>query len=838
MRRQNIIIDDFTYIVDIYDAVEDLSDTPYGLSFAMIRNGNIVNNVFEDTDIVLIEKNIIQSCTTDNVIDLNKLNKIIAFPITSSSNIKYSTKYTDFNVDFNQYNFNVNKMIETIYDSNFNEAVIPCDKVRIYGPTINSSLNAIIDIETFMNGIHFHILCRKSTSLENDSLTEFKIGNFTYSEFMEVYIPNVNKLFEKNTYYYADIYGISSFKKKSIFSLVKTNTSIETESYITKKLNYVNGNFVSSEDCNIKTNMTDSGFSLPDEHESYDDEDANGSTLSHEEDDQTEQTQLEEHTHSGININIHCGNNYGTQTLVETTKYIISNQNKVTKTVVSDGTITIIQKFELTNQQTIQCKLYVIMSSILMWNKYNIKTQGISTATIVPSENSIIAEQILDNDIVKILIEDTITEDIVSFVTIDRSELKVHEGKIYCSMHLFKMPYMTEQSDNFKFVSNVLDNITTYTIHDSQNAFGQSVDLKTYYEDESIKTTHTANIPLKLTIYPISSTDSNGHYVSLGVTNSDVFSKNYHIILQNSFEFDTYDEHKQINDNNHFNGALYISSHFKYPDAGKYSNINEAYLDIMNMNILDYLEEIPNDNEFDTDEFPESIEKCGFTIEIATDKRFKNIVFSDVYNFDISSYNDIVIDDLTYTISEKNLNVNWKSYPDILIVRVKYYDKYSATVIQGNDIVISKEIFKYMLNDNVGKRINIKTLEDNDMNFIDKINCTIVRDNDKQQSSQQDSRKSSPRILYKPIFYKAKDLEQIKIKSGITQNIGLNLSTIMSKVDTFKIMIDGMEYPEIGRNDAYVIFKLNALEMKTTAGQYNLLNQDNEYISDGTWYLY
>jgi hypothetical protein len=83
-----------------------------------------------------------------------------------------------------------------------------------------------------------------------------------------------------------------------------------------------------------------------------------------------------------------------------------------------------------------------------------------------------------------------------------------------------------------------------------------------------------------------------------------------------------------------------------------------------------------------------------------------------------------------------------------------------------------------------------------------------------------------------------KDLQQIKLKNGITQNVGLNLSDIISKADTFKIVLENIEFPEVARNDAYVIFKVNSQQLKNTSGQYNLLNQDDEYISDGTWYIY
>ena len=90
-------------------------------------------------------------------------------------------------------------------------------------------------------------------------------------------------------------------------------------------------------------------------------------------------------------------------------------------------------------------------------------------------------------------------------------------------------------------------------------------------------------------------------------------------------------------------------------------------------------------------------------------------------------------------------------------------------------------------------------------------------------------------MLYKPIFYRTQDLQSIKLRAGFEQNIGVNLAQYMTKVDTFKMLIDDFELEEFGRNDIYVIFKIPVTEFSTTSGRYNISNQDDEYISSGTW---
>jgi hypothetical protein len=60
----------------------------------------------------------------------------------------------------------------------------------------------------------------------------------------------------------------------------------------------------------------------------------------------------------------------------------------------------------------------------------------------------------------------------------------------------------------------------------------------------------------------------------------------------------------------------------------------------------------------------------------------------------------------------------------------------------------------------------------------------------------------------------------------------------MTKVETFKLIIDGIEFIETGRNDIYVIFEINSAILTTSDGIYNITNQDDEYISSGNWILY
>jgi hypothetical protein len=120
------------------------------------------------------------------------------------------------------------------------------------------------------------------------------------------------------------------------------------------------------------------------------------------------------------------------------------------------------------------------------------------------------------------------------------------------------------------------------------------------------------------------------------------------------------------------------------------------------------------------------------------------------------------------------------------------------------------------------------------MKFVDKITCVIKKNTDE---SQNIAFNSAPKIIYKPIFYRTQDLQNIKIQRNVTQNIGVNLLTYLSKVETFYITIDDKQFIETGRNDVYVIFSVQANLLTTNGGSYHISNQDNEYISSGSWSL-
>ena len=236
----------------------------------------------------------------------------------------------------------------------------------------------------------------------------------------------------------------------------------------------------------------------------------------------------------------------------------------------------------------------------------------------------------------------------------------------------------------------------------------------------------------------------------------------------------------------------------------------------------------------------------GYHLILTSDINGKNVLYD--YYFPIQFDKEYSNTNMLKHISLFNVFENWSELPNTLYASITFIDRYIGNVIKGNKLCITKEWFKYIISDtNIYKlktleqkskdmvEINLTETSSNTPLFINKINCVI-----KKEATEASGYKTSntPRVLYRPYFYKVQDLQNIYLRSALIQNIGINLNEYMTKVETFKLSIENLIYIEIGRNDAYVIFRINAAELANTGGRYDIFNQDDEYISSGQYTLY
>jgi hypothetical protein len=367
--------------------------------------------------------------------------------------------------------------------------------------------------------------------------------------------------------------------------------------------------------------------------------------------------------------------------------------------------------------------------------------------------------------------------------------------------------------DNTIYESMYLLTIPTYT----------EINNKTYSSDILNKyLTNNISYPIKLTLYPFSDIEEGFYLPNVDlISNTDIFINSYNIELCGILGFNK-------------NGKLMIKGNFNY-NTNMFDSLEEAYNYYNNVNISTYnLDDYTDDEEHnDIDELGNTLNKkynFSYILELASDIQFRQIIYRS---------QNIANNTLKDTLSNVSFDIpvfnNWAQLPDLLVGRIIFTDRYLNYSIYSNFIVITNDYYKFIVSSDSRKIYSAKLSNMNNINFNNKVNCiiqkNIVNDNTLNISN------NVPKVIYKPVFYKVQDLQNIQIRQGLTQNIGINLNNYMSKVETFILTIDGINFIEHARNDFFVIFKIQANKLLSTGGAYHISNQDNEYISSGNWTL-
>ena len=334
--------------------------------------------------------------------------------------------------------------------------------------------------------------------------------------------------------------------------------------------------------------------------------------------------------------------------------------------------------------------------------------------------------------------------------------------------------------------------------------------------------------PINITIFPYSEINSDNIYIADNelIQNSDTFYSEVKFSLSAKMEFD--DNHN-----------ISVINTFNYPNKDNFKSFKEAYQYYYDVNLLDYEGIIYVDEDDYNEDNATEQKQCGFEIALFKDYHKKYRIYKAYFEIE---HPEQELDDFAFQMS--NIFQNWDQLPELLVCQTRFIDRYLGNVITSNQFVITKEWFKYMINDYdkprielTGKQQKLNKISEMDLskfNFIDKVNCIIKRESKENNSIQYN--KNTPRIIYRPIFFKTSELQNLQLKSGFVQNIGINLSEYMTKVDSFNLVIgDTINLVEYARNDVYVIFKLDSNKITNLTGQYHITNQDGEYISSGKY---
>lgn len=326
-------------------------------------------------------------------------------------------------------------------------------------------------------------------------------------------------------------------------------------------------------------------------------------------------------------------------------------------------------------------------------------------------------------------------------------------------------------------------------------------------------------ISLNVTLYPWKSISDNGIFTinKYAKPASCYFVDDFKMSIKASFEF--------------INGTISVVGRFCYPES--FSSIESAWQRIYNTDFSKYksLSERAKDYEDLKEILGDSLEMVKYTCIVSSDYLSKNIIHEEI------SYSDRV-DDFLFPM--KDLFSKWSQVPDNVYVRLIMEDRAIGKNCSSPTVLFTKDKLKYTINEQQYTRLSIKKKETDiddmnkeNFNFISNMNCRIVKSNDGKQQIQKNS--VQPRIIYKPIFFKVQDLQNIVLRSNMSQNIGISLSSYVNKVDEFILSIGENKWHESSRTSSFVIFNVNSKLIKEATGKYDILTSDNEYLSTGNY---
>lgn len=372
--------------------------------------------------------------------------------------------------------------------------------------------------------------------------------------------------------------------------------------------------------------------------------------------------------------------------------------------------------------------------------------------------------------------------------------------------------------------------------------------------------------PVTILLHPYKEFNEDGlaYYHENYSPNADVFFEDSRIRLSSKFGFDE-------------NGYPAIINNFLYPNKSKFKNFAEAYQYFNGVDLHEYENIIDDDDEW-WDENTESTPQLGVRLSIYSDKSCKpnTKIYSETYFFETDASKKIrEVDDFTFSL--RGIFSDWNQYPDIMFGKCIFIDKYIGKMLFGTTVYIDKEQFKYLVNTtdngkvsisknstnyskNPVSRINAVTKHDiinkfdakdmdlSKINLLNNVSINLIEktenvnhnDISHNQYTNKTSGMNTTKVIYKPIFYRVQSLQSINILPNVGQNIGVNLMSYMTKVETFKMIIGNYTILESARNNAYVIFYLSASIVQYLASSggskvYYITNQDDELISSGTW---
>lgn len=843
MKRHTLMIGKHQYEVDY---IEFLENSEYSTSnYVVFRKFELINDLPHDTDFYIISKDSLNKWINSE--------KDIVWPYISSSGIPLQSSDPGYFITSLTKENSLNACYD-IYDNEANKLLnIKEDTIRIWHPQTKPVINATIYIQSVVNNIRFHLLGDLILpSISTNVSKEWRKGHGIYSEYIDYKIPSLKYLFN-NGYWYDNLSNnISNTDKNIIYKKDKQNPTVTY--YIHTAI---------SNKPNVKLLKTVDSINLDiDYHEywknyylfielgvSID----NGKTIywNHQGDESTEgyNSVLTSDIVSAISCKLEgiagiekgefhiypdiINGNFLKVELYIPENSVNSNDESFGKVFIYNkenlqGTEEKYSNYEEDNIGSSVANSYYGINSGNRYGTFSIYIDNENLSTILNK-----LQPSIENN--EYLIPKTYKPTIITKVlTQTEYELLSNEAKEKCSYgEDGKWIYEDIQITGDIKIATPFGLVTyPYQIVESNGIFSKKYINK--YQD--IKSWNTI-----ISITPYTGIDEN---TSLYIQDEDLPSSNAVFVDESKFQLKS-----RIG---FINGEISIINEWEYPMKNIFDSFKESYEYVNDVKFSEYENFVPKDLEdIEEDEELEKLNErslCYFKCDVATSKDMKYIIWT-------KAYNGTTPDD--FSIGLREIFNSWDEVPDTICIRVQFIDKYIGQMFNSPIIVVLKEKIKYMINDLFASRVNLllskqelnkkynvnwiyqkynKNIEMNieNFNFIDNIRCIVK--NDKSEDSTIIQRNNNiPRVIYKPIFYKISELQNINITSGYTQNIGINLKSLMTKVNMFTLIIENNQFTEFARNDVYVIFKIDPSNLSNSTGKYHIIDDNDEYISSGTY---
>lgn len=210
----------------------------------------------------------------------------------------------------------------------------------------------------------------------------------------------------------------------------------------------------------------------------------------------------------------------------------------------------------------------------------------------------------------------------------------------------------------------------------------------------------------------------------------------------------------------------------------------------------------------------------GIDLELETDETLTNFHYKEEYGI-IYSLNAVLKynnDPKSYGMTDEEFKEN-ERYKNIIVMK-----------LSNLKMILPRDWAKL-----IATQTDIDELYNSDMELKEfrLINKTIQ--NVVNITGSQDTKAN----IIQPIFFRVRDVESVVIHPAVTENICINLDAYKSSCQGFFLQFEGISFPEIGRTEAGVVFKIygNMLPGKINAGVYYVLNQSGDLVTSGK-YIY